>query len=340
MRLFVFALLLAIHVSSAAAGFEEAADYNARAGGVSMVVIEDGVVAFEDYPNGGGASKAWNLASGTKSFSCAIAAAAVQDGILSLDERAVDTLPEWRGDARKSRISIRQILSLTSGIRPTRIGRAPPYAEAILAPSRDDPGTAFEYGPVNFQIFGEIMRRKLRSFDNGRYADALAYLDARVLRPAGVSYAAWKRGGDGYPTLPQGAELTALEWAEFGEFVQRGGRAGGEQVIDLETLGACFIGSAVNPGYGLTWWLKAEPSAATLEASRTMTVATDLYTDPRRAALPSDLVVAAGAGGQRLYLIPSLKLVVARQYPRMIERVFRRRGAQFSDVEFLLRLLD
>ncbi|MEO1135802.1 MAG: serine hydrolase domain-containing protein, partial [Pseudomonadota bacterium] len=117
-RFLFFTLLLALMWERAWAGIPEAADYNAEKGGVSLVVIQNGEIIHESYPNGGGPDSAWALASGTKSFSGIIAAAAVQDGLLSLDERAVEALPEWIGDPNKSKITLRQILSLTSGIEP------------------------------------------------------------------------------------------------------------------------------------------------------------------------------------------------------------------------------
>jgi hypothetical protein len=48
--------------------------------------------------------------------------------------------------------------------------------------------------------------------------------------------------------------------------------------------------------------------------------------------LPDDLFMAAGAGKQRLYVIPSHKLVVVRQGDLRASR-------GFSDAEFLDRLL-
>lgn len=326
--------------SPAVAGYREAADYNARMGGVSMLVVERNDVVFQDYPNGGGEDQAWDLASGTKSFSCAIAAAAVKDGLLRLDEKASESLSEWRADPLKSKVTLRQVLSLTSGVHPTPVGRAPTYAAAIAEPMEAAPGTKFEYGPINYQIFGEIMRRKLASFEGGKYPDALAYLQARILDPLGVAPASWKRGTDGYPTLPQGAKFTARDWARYGEFVLAKGAWNGKTLVDTSAFAQCFKGTDVNAGYGLTFWLKAEPSAETLAASRTMNVASDLYTNPRRGDLPGDLVMAAGAGGQRMYVIPSLDLVIVRQYPHFFERRFGRKGREkFSDVEFLLTAL-
>lgn len=336
----LFAALLA--AGPALAGWRDAAALNARAGGVSMVVIENGVRVFEDYPNGGAPDRAHDIASGTKSFSGLMAAVAVRDGLLSLDEAASDTLVEWKSDPGRRAITIRQILNLTSGLKPARIGRAPAYADAIGARAVAAPGAEFAYGPLNFQVFGEIMRRKLKSFEGGRYADPLAYLDARVLTPAGVEYAGWKRGEDGMPVLAHGAVLTAREWAAFGVFVLEGATAAGKPQADPAALKAMFEGSPVNAAYGLAWWLNETPRASTLEASRTMSEASDLYTHPRRSELPGDLVMAAGAGGQRLYLVPSRGLAIVRQHPKLFEtRWARRRNGHepYSDVEFLLAAL-
>ena len=62
-----------------------------------------------------------------------------------------------------------------------RIGRPPSYAQAIEAQPVAPVGTRFQYGPVPFQIFGEILRRKLA--DRGLPPDPVRYLQQRVLDP-------------------------------------------------------------------------------------------------------------------------------------------------------------
>jgi CubicO group peptidase (beta-lactamase class C family) len=57
--------------------------------------LQGGRILFEDYPRSS-AGATHELASGTKSFSGILAAAMVQDGLLSLDESCADTLTEWR----------------------------------------------------------------------------------------------------------------------------------------------------------------------------------------------------------------------------------------------------
>ena len=160
--LYIFALTFPAH-----ADYQEAAYYNATASGIAMVVIKDGKVVFENYVNGGHEKKTVELYSGTKSFSGVIAAAAVQDDIITLDEKASKTLTEWQNDPKKKNITIRQILSLTSGIDTTRPGNYPTYKDAINLPMDTYPGAAFKYGPANFQIFGEIMQRKLKNYKGG-----------------------------------------------------------------------------------------------------------------------------------------------------------------------------
>jgi hypothetical protein len=54
--------------------------------------------------------------------------------------------------------------------------------------------------------------------------------------------------------------------------------------------------------------------------------------------IPRDLGFAAGSGKQRLYIIPSLKMVIVRQARVILESLAGQRSG-FSDIEFLSRLL-
>ena len=65
-----------------------AAEYAAARRGVSLLVMQDGKILFENYPNVGALDKGWELASGTKSFTGIMAALASADGLLDIDEPA------------------------------------------------------------------------------------------------------------------------------------------------------------------------------------------------------------------------------------------------------------
>ncbi len=305
--------------------FREAAAYSAARRGVSLLVLHEGRTAFEDYPNSGSATSGHELASGTKSFTGVMAAAAVQDRLLTWDEPCADTLNEWRNDDRR-RITLRHLLSLTSGIEGGPIARPPNYADAIAAESGAAPGARFAYGPTPFQIFGEIIRRKT----NG---DPLAYLQRRVFDPLNINPTHWRRGSDRNPHMPSGAGLTARDWARFGWFVMQDG----EGRLDADALAQCFIGSRANPGYGLSWWLWEE---GLVPPGRTQSV----DVDPALTRRFGPISMAAGAGDQRLYLLPQQRLVIARQATGILQALTRRRRDRgenaWSDTEFLRTLLN
>ncbi|MEZ5956602.1 MAG: serine hydrolase domain-containing protein [Hyphomonadaceae bacterium] len=312
------AACLAAPAAAQAFNFNAAAAYSAERRGVSLLVMRRGEVIFADYPNEGGPLRGWELASGTKSFTGVMCAAAIQDGLISSwDERAADTLTEWRNDTRRS-ITIRHILSLTSGISGGPIARPPAYADAVAQQPEAAPGERFAYGPSPFQIFGEIIRRKT----NG---DPLDYLVRRILAPLDIVPTHWRRGADGMPHMPSGAGLKARDWARFGWFVLQGG----EGRVDAGALSECFNGTRANPGYGLSFWLLRDGLVA---PGRNAGIEIDTTMSERFGGIS----MAAGAGNQRLYLIPALDLVIARQASGIVQALMRRRREpQWSDAEFL-----
>jgi len=239
-------------------------------------------IEVERYANGWNATKPHALYSGTKSFWGPLAVALQDDGVLSLDERVAETIPAWREDASKARVTLRELLQLTSGIGFGGLGASvPPYEAALAVTLEDRPGTRFTYGGIPLQVFGAVLARKLAPKTPH---DALR---ERILEPIGLRVASWRTLKDGTHPLPTGAFVTAREWLKFGTLVRHGGRLDGAAVVDAGSLAACFRGSAPNPRYGLGWWLSPLPAHP-------------------------DVVYASGAGGQAMYVVPSLDAVVVK----------------------------
>src|SRR5437867_12577986 len=166
-------ILLCVFLTSTSASAEiqpadcaRAAKYSEGKRGVSMLVMQNGRTIFERYANGGSARRRWPIFSGTKSFWGIAALAAVRDGLFKLDDPVFDTITEWKSDARKSRITIRQLLNPTDRIEgASRLQRASirdRNAMAIRLPTVAEPGSAFIYGPSHVQIFSELLRRNLQ----------------------------------------------------------------------------------------------------------------------------------------------------------------------------------
>jgi CubicO group peptidase (beta-lactamase class C family) len=260
---------------------DAATAYAERHGLHALVVLAGDTVVAERYAGGWDATKPHALYSGTKSFWGVLAVAAEADGLLALDEPVAATLPEWAHDPRKQRVTLRQLLQLTSGIGFGGLGSAvPTFERAAAVEFKDEPGTRFTYGGIPLQVFGAVLARKF-----GRAPHTL--LHERILDPIGLEVARWRTLADGTQPLPTGAFLTAAEWLKFGRLVRDGGRWNGTPLVASDVLARCFSGSAANPRYGLGWWLDPVASAP-------------------------GIVHASGAGGQALYVIPSAGAVVVK----------------------------
>lgn len=243
----------------------------------AMSVVVDGAPPVERTGTGWELTKPHPLYSGTKSFWGILAVAAWDDGLLDLDEPVAATLPQWRNDPLKRTLTIRQLLTLTSGYGFGGLGNAVPTAErAIETPLKHAPGTIFTYGGIPLQVFGEVLRRKVAP----AHASPQAYLAARVLDPIGVTVDHWRVLRDGTQPLPTGAFVSANQWLRFGRLLLERGSG----VISEAAFAQCITGSTPNPLYGLGLWLlppAGEPAA----------------------------VYASGAGGQGLYVLPNQRIV-------------------------------
>ncbi len=313
---------------------ELAADYSARNGGRAVLVMVAGKTVFERYDNGSGPDTATHLHSATKGFWGPVIAAMIEDGLIeSYDELASRTLPEWKTPTRKSRITLRHLLSLNAGLvqdvtnlqgddRPTL---APDlYAHAIGVPALREPGKTFQYGPSCYYVLGEIMKRKLAA----RGQTPLDYLKQRILDPIGVKVGNWVHDASGNPHIPNGAHLTAREWAKYGQWLLQGGEWNGKQIVRKELLEELVKPNKTNPGHGLALWLNhpGGQGAFPVLSAPPGTPGGWIYPD----GCP-DLFAALGAGKCRMYIVPSLELVALRMADT--------EGDLFDDSTFLSVLL-
>jgi CubicO group peptidase (beta-lactamase class C family) len=251
----------------------EAALAYARPHGLHALLVARGnTIVAREFASGFTADKPHPLYSGTKSFWGAAALRARADGLLQLDELVAETIQTWYDDPWKRRVTLRMLLSLTSGHGFGGLGASvPTYERALEMPLKKEPGSSFTYSGIPFQVFGAVLARKLAA----KNLTPHEYLQSRILAPAHVGIANWRALADGTHPLPTGASLRADDWLHYGRFV----------LANRTSLAECFEGSAVNARYGLGWWLGARGA-------------------------PSDLAYASGSAGQALYLVPSLNLIV------------------------------
>lgn len=260
-----------------AAGLEAALEYARKHTLHGLLVRQGGATLAEVYDGGYDAAKPHALYSGTKSFWGVGAMAAVEDGLLDLDEPVCETVPDWRADSRKALVTVRQLLNLTSGIPFGGLGAGvPTYEGALAKPLANDPGTKFTYGGIPLQVFGAVLARKLA----GGSQTPLDYLKKRILDPIGLHVASWRTLKDGTYTMPTGAMLSAREWIKFGELLANGGAHNGAQIVTPESIAQCWQPGLVNPRYGLGFWLQQPEKGAPFVAYASGSEKQALYIAP------------------------------------------------------------
>lgn len=301
--------------------------WNARFGVASaIVVVRRGYLVAEWYENGTDPDTRFNIHSCTKSFTGTAYGLLFDDarrGVLgegktvNLDTSAYAHIPEGHPltDARKESITLRHLLSMSSGIPGESIGiygvRTAADANAFEAalgrfPLRGrevpgdlwaarlaaEPGMRWDYSDPAFAhlalAFAHITGRELADF-----------MQERVFDPIGIENLAWETlgiedGRVGRHTNPfSGVHISARELARFGYLMLRQGVWEGKGIVAPWWLEVATRSSqSFNPGYGLTWWVNDERA---------------LWD-----SVPEDAFAAMGYNTNLCCVIPSLDLVVAR----------------------------
>lgn len=307
-----------------------AAAYSSSHGGLALLIQQNGRTLSERYNGGHTASTKYRIYSGTKGFWGLAALKADEDDLLDLDDRASKHLPEWKADPDKYRITLEQLLDFSSGLEARNLIHEDDLKDrnlmAIEAKRVATPGRSFIYGPAALQVFHEVLKRRLLEKGDRPYT----YLERQVLQPMGLGSQRYIPDQSGNPLLAAGFMMTARQWAQIGTVLIQEGRP----VLSERSFDRLSRGSSANRAYNLGFW---NNRAADARHAREVNVEDELGKDWwtqnwKDACLckdaPEDLLACIGSNSQRLYAVPSLKLVIVRQG----------RDQGFSDADFL-RLL-
>ena len=250
-----------------------------------------------------------DLRSVTKSVVSALIGIAVATGdIPSVRTPIADLLPDRRDllDGEKSAISLHHLLTMSSGLEwdeslpysdprndERRLDEAEdPVGFVLGRPLLSLPGSTWTYSGGSTQLLGAILERV-----TGR--PLAEYASEVLFGPLGITDVDWAGDLAGTPAAASGLRLRARDVAKFGSLYLNGGRWNGGQVLPQGWIGASTRSHIENPdpsappfvafeGYGYQWWVNT-------------------YETPVGRL---DVATAVGNGGQRIIVIPSLRIVV------------------------------
>ena len=272
--------------------------YMAGQRSAALLVVHDGKLRLERYGLGFDASGRWTSFSVAKSITSTLVGAAIRDGFIrGMDDKVSDYLPEMKGSAYDD-VSIRQLLTMTSGVKwnedygdpqsdVARFNKHKPEdgGDALLSymrrlPREAPPGTRWNYSTGQTNLVGVLLVRATKK-------PLTTYLSEKIWVPAGMEQqATWILNRSGDEISGCCIQAAARDFARFGLFILDGARVGGASIVPEGWLAEATserTGIRVRGrGYGYQWWTYADGDFA-----------------------------ARGIFGQGIFIDPKRKIVIA-----------------------------
>ena len=327
----------------------------------SLLIIKNDKIILEWYAEGWNAEKQHYTASMAKALTGGMSLVlALNDGRLQVDDPACKYIPEWKNDPLKSKITIRELATHSSGIEDAEpsVGdsnfssnitnihmnlpgwkgnfwrRDPdPFTMARdHAPVIFEPGTSYQYSNPGMAMLSYAVTS---SYRGTKYTDIRTLLRERVYQPIGINDDEWQIGygktydvdGLGLVANWGGGSFTPRATARIGRLMLHKGNWNGKQLIDSSWVKCVlkFAGTPLPPRKE-----KDLPLANGLAWYNNF--------DGVWTRAPRDLFSGAGAGNQTLFVIPSLNIIVVRNGEAMYDPE-KGEGFNYGTVKYLVNPL-
>ncbi|OAN43444.1 serine hydrolase domain-containing protein [Microbacterium sp. H83] len=168
----------------------------------------------------------------TKAVSVLAAGIAQDEGLISLDSPVVDDLPDIRPGAGAEEVTLRQLLSMSSGIdlpwSETMMTDWPDLAAEFL--SRPSQGRVFQYSNASTYTAMAVLA--------ARVGDVRQYLEPRLFAPLGLEDLEWRRSPAGRVLAGEGIALRTEEMARLGRLIRDRGVWRGDRLVSSEIIDA------------------------------------------------------------------------------------------------------
>jgi CubicO group peptidase (beta-lactamase class C family) len=212
--------------------------------------------------------------------------------------------PDLAADARRARLTVAHALTMTLGLEwneeaPYTSAANSEIAMELHAPDRyryvlerpviAEPGARWVYCGGATALIGRLIAE-------GTGQPLQSYARSALLAPLGITAAEWMAGRDGVASAASGLRLPPRALARIGQLVLDRGRWVGREVVPPAWLAAALrprVRIFEDLDYGCHWYLGTVPAPAG---------------PPSRSRR---WVGGIGNGGQRLFVVPDLELVVA-----------------------------
>ena len=274
----------------------------------SVLVARHGSLVVEEYFYGYDRATWHDMRSASKTLTSTLIGLAIQEGrIASTETTALSFFPRYRRyahwDPRKAQITIRDLLTMSSGLDandsdPTSVASEGAYQSqterpdwiklALDAPMIADPGSQPLYGGANPLILGGILAEAVD--------EPVEWFAHRTLfGPLGIEHYKLMVDPTGVLYMGGGLYLRPRDMAKYGQLYLDGGVWQGRRLLSEEWIRESWgrygrLGPLDRNGhqYGYLWWHHQYPVGDRVV----------------------ETIEARGNGGQYIFVVPSLDMVV------------------------------
>ena len=241
----------------------------------AFIILHGDELLYEGYFNGSKRESTQSSLSVAKSFASTLVGIAIDEGYIgNVDDPITAYLPELVGrDERFASITIRHLLTMSSGIRFTRDDPGRLFSDDFISYASPDlrraaldtqiaeaPGLRFHYNDYNPLLIGMVLERATGM-------SVSSYLETRLWQPMGAEGdGSWDLDSDhsGFEKMSVGVNGRAIDMAKLGWLFINQGRNGERQVVPAAWVDeATRVDSTSDPaaGYQYFWWVDAERNA-------------------------------------------------------------------------------
>ncbi len=284
----------------------------------SLLVVRHGSLVTEAYFRGYDEASLHPAYSVTKSVTSALVGIALDQGRLtSVHQGILGSFPEYgeiqHMDPDKASITLEDVLTMRAGFEwdewtypyadprngASRLAASPDWIRYVLdLPMKDPPGSTFRYNSGCSMLLGGVVR-------SATGVPAHEFARTSLFGPLGIGTYRWETGPAGVTNTGWGLHLRPRDMARLGLLFLQNGEWNGRRLVSrawVEASTARHVSLADGRGYGYQWWRLPLASGGSPG--------------------PDDIRFAWGWGGQFIFVVPSLDMVVtstAGDYERSLE---------------------
>lgn len=259
----------------------------------SFIILVNGRIVLENYFNGHSATTPWYWASAGKTLTSTVTGIAQDENLININNKVSTYLGTgWTSAplAKENLITCKNLLAMNSGLDDSLGDDVSPANLQYVA----DAGNRWAYHNVYVKLQDVIAQASGQTWTN--------YFNTKLRDKLGMTGGAWVNSGDGLSVYWS----TTRNMARFGLMSLNRGKWNGTTIVSESFFNqASTTSQNINEAYGYLWWLNGKSTyhlpTTQFEFNGTLI--------PNA---PSDMFAALGKNDQKIYVIPSKKMVVIR----------------------------